>query len=216
MVAGSYTRKERERDVNSQLRLNHFLEREITNFQMLHQPSANNNKYHVPSLYIFRQFLSRNADGTIDASQVHSKECYEMWLQRKNKTATSEEAKYFHRTLSSHVGAFDGRSGFTVEEEAAILIVLRQKCVWPCFQGTNLTHGARGFRALGMHEKAAKNLTTTPVVSSPLPNNNDGDNWPDYDEMMVEEEEELLLDDDTALKEDMDFLLACQSLSHHD
>jgi hypothetical protein len=48
----------------------------------------------------------------------------------------------------------DGRRPFTPEEEAAILRVVRQRKVWPAFEGVDFTIGLKGFRAFGFHELA--------------------------------------------------------------
>lgn len=48
----------------------------------------------------------------------------------------------------------DGRSPFNPQEEEAILILLRQKKLWPCFP-PHLGVGRMGFRSKGFHERQA-------------------------------------------------------------
>jgi len=51
------------------------------------------------------------------------------------------------------VAAADGRRPFEPEEEAAVLLELRRKRVWPCFADKETSIGAKGYRGYGYHEK---------------------------------------------------------------
>lgn len=110
----------------------------------------------ITSLKVFREFLLVLPDGSIDASRVHSAECYEKWLQARNTEADDNEARKFHRSLSNHLSGVDGRSPFAKREEEAVLKVLRKKKRWPCFADQpHLNFGQVGYRSRGFHEKNA-------------------------------------------------------------
>ena len=44
---------------------------------------------------------------------------------------------------------------FEPDEEAAVLLVLREKRQWPAFEGTDASIGSKGFRSMGHHERSA-------------------------------------------------------------
>jgi len=104
------------------------------------------------SLKIFRSFLNRNPDGSIDASGVVSKECFNAWVDSRKKD-TRDIQKAFRKSLSGHITSLDGRTPFTAEEEVAVLQIVRRKVQWPCFEGTNIICGRKGFRSQGFHER---------------------------------------------------------------
>ncbi|KAH9256084.1 hypothetical protein BASA81_005860 [Batrachochytrium salamandrivorans] len=104
------------------------------------------------SLRLFRSHLQYRADGTVDASQIHSRQCYLGWLRIGRKADSENECKKFQRSLSNHTSGVDGRTPFEPEEEAAILLVLRQKRNWPCFH-PSMRIGSLGYRSYGYHEK---------------------------------------------------------------
>ena len=54
---------------------------------------------------------------------------------------------------TAHLTGSDGRRPFSKAEEEAILLVLREKRVWPAFEGTSLSIGTKGFRSHGWNEK---------------------------------------------------------------
>ena len=108
-----------------------------------------------PSLAVFRRFIRRDAAGALQAEAVLSRDCFESWLRSRN-SPPAEAEKTFQRSLTAHVTGSDGRTPFSPQEEEALLKVLRQKRVWPAFQGqgaAELTIGAKGFRSYGFHEK---------------------------------------------------------------
>jgi len=108
----------------------------------------------VTSIMVFRKFIERDSDGTLNALKVLSKECYDEWMAQCRTQANSPE-KAFRRALSAHVTGVDGRTPFVPEEEEAVLRVLRRKKIWECFTHTPLTIGKTGYRSKGFHEKRA-------------------------------------------------------------
>jgi hypothetical protein len=108
------------------------------------------------SLQIFRSFMLRTADGSLDASRIHSLECYTEWREHRGNPPDCEtELKTFQKTLSNHLCGVDKRAPFNREEEAAILIVLKERKRWPCCPA-EYQIGTRGFRSLGYYEKQAE------------------------------------------------------------
>jgi hypothetical protein len=73
------------------------------------------------------------------------------------KNESDSHARKFQRCLSNHVTGVDKRQPFSMEEEAAVLVVLRQKIPWPCFP-PHVFVGQTGFRSYGFHEKLAKEV----------------------------------------------------------
>lgn len=118
------------------------------------------------SLKVFRKFLVYNPDGTIDASKIHSRDCYEMWLASRKTDFLVDPEKNFQRTLSSHLTAVDGRTPFEPTEEAAILEVIRKKERWPCFANSTVRYGYAGYRAKGFHEKKQDTPAESEATSS--------------------------------------------------
>ncbi|KAH9261542.1 hypothetical protein BASA81_000198 [Batrachochytrium salamandrivorans] len=118
----------------------------------------------ITSLKVFREFLFILPDGSIDASRVHSAECYQKWLQARNTEADDNEARKFHRSLSNHLSGVDGRSPFAKREEEAVLKILRKKKRWPCFADQpHLNFGQVGYRSRGFHEKNAAESGALPL-----------------------------------------------------
>ncbi|KAH9260684.1 hypothetical protein BASA81_001151 [Batrachochytrium salamandrivorans] len=104
------------------------------------------------SIRLFRDSMVIRPDGSIDASGVVSKACFQEWLKARNINESVGDAKRYQRVLSNHLSGVDGRCPFTEEEEEAILKVVRRKERWPCF-GPNISIGHTGFRSKGYHEK---------------------------------------------------------------
>ncbi|KAH9256914.1 hypothetical protein BASA81_004735 [Batrachochytrium salamandrivorans] len=122
------------------------------------------------SIRVFREYLHARPDGTVDASQVTSRECYEAFLLAKKSVHCENEAKKFRRTLTTHLTGVDGRRAFEPAEEEAILLLLRQNKPWPCFPA-EMQVGSM-FRGKGFHEKQllmnqSHPSTSTGVGTSP-------------------------------------------------
>ena len=83
----------------------------------------------APSMVVFRAFISRDPHGAVDASLIHSRACYELWLSTRSEPLRDPEHK-FRRTLTATLSGTDGRVPFTPEEEVAVAQVLRVKQVW--------------------------------------------------------------------------------------
>ncbi|KAH9254051.1 hypothetical protein BASA81_007926 [Batrachochytrium salamandrivorans] len=115
------------------------------------------------SLQIFRAFISRRSDDSLDASGVISRECFEAWRKSRKGQITNAE-RQFQRALSAHLAALDGRLPFSVEEEQAVLLQVRKREVWPCFKSNGSVVGSSGFRSKGYHEKLKKTTTAVTTV----------------------------------------------------
>jgi len=105
------------------------------------------------SMTVFRKYLIYSEDGTVDASKIHSVECYNYWLNcRKGgpRENTRKKALAFRRSLTTHISSTDGRVPFTPKEEAAVIKVLKRREPWPCFDEWSI--GCAGFRGMGYHE----------------------------------------------------------------
>jgi hypothetical protein len=102
-------------------------------------------------------------DNTVDASRVVSPQCFARWKQTRTRSPPYPEA-VFQRTLSGHLTAADGRgeclylrrkeyltrnnaAPFTSEEETAILVIVREKKTWACFEAS-AGRGRLGYREL--------------------------------------------------------------------
>ncbi|KAH9256915.1 hypothetical protein BASA81_004736 [Batrachochytrium salamandrivorans] len=103
------------------------------------------------SIRIFREHLDVLSDGSVNASRINSRECYEAFLHVKKSTDCEKEAKKFRRTLTTHLTGVDGRRAFDIKEEEAILLVLRENKPWPCF--SQHSQVCITFRGKGFHEK---------------------------------------------------------------
>lgn len=115
------------------------------------------------SLHILRSFLTTLPDRSVDASQIHSRECYMAWLGTRNAVDCDAERKKFHRSLTNHLSGVDGRCPFDQHEEEAILRVLRRKERWPCFPELSI---GINFRAKGFHEKQNAGRITSMAASA--------------------------------------------------
>jgi hypothetical protein len=119
------------------------------------------------SIKIFRRYIGKVTDAhgaaKLDASAVIGRECFEEWKESR-KSSGGDYEKGFQRSLTAHLTRSDGRRPFDPDEEAAVLLVVRARRVWPAFEGTSLKIGQKGFRALGFHEHV--DATCAPLASS--------------------------------------------------
>lgn len=107
----------------------------------------------MTSLQIFRRYITRSpVDNSLDAAGVISNECFEEWASTHRFSAPTLEK--FKRAVLGHLSGVDGRVPFAIDEEHAILQVIRRKEAWPVKNNVgNL--GVSGFRGKGFHEKSA-------------------------------------------------------------
>ena len=98
------------------------------------QSTANHQK--PTSMSTFRKYIRLVPDpadpsrGSLDASEIVSKACYEEWMSAREYDCADHAGKTFQRALTGHISASDGRLPFSPEEEAAILKVIRAKRIW--------------------------------------------------------------------------------------
>jgi len=85
------------------------------------------------SIHVFRRFITTtkllSGAEQLDASKVVRRECYQYWLTTRAGVAREPE-KNFQRTLTAHLTGSDGRQPFPLEEETAILQIIRKKSIW--------------------------------------------------------------------------------------
>jgi len=95
-----------------------------------------------------RHMFTTLSDGSVqlNAERLISRACYEDWLSTRLH-ALREPEKRFQRILTSCVTGNDGRTPFAPAEEAAVLVQVRQKRVWPAFVNSPFTIGCKGFRS---------------------------------------------------------------------
>mmetsp|Transcript_30649 Transcript_30649/g.49152 ORF Transcript_30649/g.49152 Transcript_30649/m.49152 type:complete len:220 (-) Transcript_30649:32-691(-) len=110
------------------------------------------------SMEIFQMFITYDAYGNVDASGVISKECYNAWLQTRKSCLKNPELTFVQSVRGHITGTKEGgRNPFSQGAEASILKIIRQKNIWPCFQGTKAKYGSRGMKITGYHEMQQKN-----------------------------------------------------------
>jgi len=91
---------------------------------------------HEPSISVFKAHIERvqQPDGSVVliGDGVISRACYEHWLATRGQDRGEIEnpEKVFQRTLTGCLTAADGRRPFDADEEAAVLLTIRQKRVW--------------------------------------------------------------------------------------
>lgn len=120
------------------------------------------NKGLCSSYTVFMSFVDLE---TNDASGILSPECYLKWVSTRKSTLKQPEES-FRRVLTAHVCGLIGRKPFPADVEASLLVCLRRKEVWPCFKGSAVTIGIKGFRKTGFHESRRGIFGSNAVFSS--------------------------------------------------
>uniref|UniRef100_A0A7S3PHE1 Uncharacterized protein n=1 Tax=Aplanochytrium stocchinoi TaxID=215587 RepID=A0A7S3PHE1_9STRA len=109
-------------------------------------------KPNVSSFVVFNEFVTHDKEtDKYDATEVLSMECYQRWLQTRQKRPKMPEES-FRRAITAHVRGADGRRPFSAEVETAILKELRKKGCWKCFSRES-TIGKLGYKKYGYHEE---------------------------------------------------------------
>lgn len=104
------------------------------------------------SLVVFESFVLSDENGVVNVKELFSKECFNYWLEtRSNIPKNPPEA--FRKALTSHCAGVDGRKPFSPLIEEALLVELRKKRVWKCFEGTKAKVGLRGLQVKGYWER---------------------------------------------------------------
>jgi hypothetical protein len=130
---------------------------------------------HVPeptSHEIFMSFVRVLPCGAVDCSDILSPKCYQRWLETRT-ARSSDESECFRKSLIAKVTRTDcGSAAFPPAVEAALLVLLRKREVWPCFKGKldSLTGrpikiGSKGMRSLGFHEREQLEANKAAVAS---------------------------------------------------
>lgn len=103
------------------------------------------------SISLLNKHISITTDGCLDVSGIISKQCFNEWLQTKAKRPQFPEHA-FRKIVSGHCRGDLGLAPFAPVVEKAVLKLLRQKKVWPCFADTKFRIGIRGFQKKGYWE----------------------------------------------------------------
>ncbi|KAH9255290.1 hypothetical protein BASA81_006730 [Batrachochytrium salamandrivorans] len=84
--------------------------------------------------HCFQAYIHREPSGLIDVSGLVSNQCYGEWLESQQVEHCRETAMRYYRALVDYVSGMDGKVPFDLEEQAAMIDLLRKHQSWPCFQ----------------------------------------------------------------------------------
>lgn len=91
-------------------------------------------------------------ENSVDVSGIFSLKCFQEWLATKKKPP-KKPGEAFRKTITGHVRGDRGLEPFSPSIEKEIIKVLQERKVWPCFKGTGLKIGERGFQSIGYWER---------------------------------------------------------------
>jgi hypothetical protein len=103
-------------------------------------------------------FSVQRADGSWDFSGLLTRPCFEAWVATR-RTLPQQLEFAFKDAVLTLIRERDCRVTLPPEMQSALLVELRKRRVWPCFQGYTdaagkpITIGATGFRGQGQYEK---------------------------------------------------------------
>lgn len=104
------------------------------------------------------RFAVQRADGSWDFSGLLTRPCFEAWVATRRTLPQQLEAAFKDAVLTL-IRERDCRTTLPPEMQSALLVELRKRRVWPCFEGCTdaagkpITIGATGFRGKGQYEK---------------------------------------------------------------
>jgi hypothetical protein len=104
------------------------------------------------------RFALQRADGSWDLSGLLTRPCFEAWVATR-RTLPQQLEVAFKDAVLTLIRERDCRTTLPPEMQSALLVELRKRRVWPCFQGYTdaagkpITIGATGFRGKGQYEK---------------------------------------------------------------
>jgi hypothetical protein len=102
---------------------------------------------------ILLKYAVKDAKGNVDASGMLSKECYNEWVQTRS-TAPRVPHTAFRDAVKKVLIGSSRVTPFPPEVEAAVLVILREKVVWPCFADIpRIGIGKRGWHVRGYHQR---------------------------------------------------------------
>lgn len=111
----------------------------------------------VSSFKVFMEFVEYK-NGKVNAAGILSTECYQKWIMSRRKHPLKPQ-EAFRRALTAHCRGVDGRRPFPEKVEESLLVELRKKQRWKCFENYNDgcgKIGIQGFPSLGFHERKSK------------------------------------------------------------
>jgi hypothetical protein len=104
------------------------------------------------------KFAVQRADGSWDLSGLLTRPCYEAWVATR-RTLPQQLEVAFKDAVLTLIRERDCRTTLPPDMQSALLVELRKRRVWPCFEGYSdasgrpITIGATGFRGKGQYEK---------------------------------------------------------------
>lgn len=112
--------------------------------------STNLERFQKSAMKVFLKYVKVSED-EVDATKIFSLQCFNDWLSTK-KNYPKKPAEAFRKTITGHVRGDTGLQPFAPEVEQAILKLLKKREIWPCFRGSGLKIGLRGFQTPGFWE----------------------------------------------------------------
>jgi len=102
---------------------------------------------------ILLKYAKKDADGKVDATGMLSKECYQEWVSTRQVTPRVPHTAFRDAVKKVLIGS-SRVTPFPPDVEAAVLELMREKVVWPCFaEIPNIGIGKRGWRVRGYHQR---------------------------------------------------------------
>lgn len=94
-----------------------------------------------------------DSDGNVDASDMLSKACYAEWVNTRKTPPRSPHTAFRDAVKKVLIGS-SRVTPFPPKVEAAVLELMREKEVWPCFANLpNIGIGKRGWKVRGYHQR---------------------------------------------------------------
>lgn len=107
------------------------------------------------TLTVLTRYIKIDEKGNVNALGLLSKDTYKEWLSSR-KYVPKDPPHAFRKVITGHCRGDRGLAPFNKDVEASLLILLRRKKVWECFEGTTTKIGLRGFQTLGFWESKEK------------------------------------------------------------
>lgn len=102
---------------------------------------------------ILLKYAKTDAAGNVDATGMLGKECYQEWVSTRQVVPRVPHTAFRDAVKKVLIGS-SRVTPFPPNVEAAVLELMREKEVWPCFAGIpRIGIGKRGWRVRGYHQR---------------------------------------------------------------